>query len=284
MESSGNGKIEWTVSGVTLELQQDQGSHPTGDAVDVGGGGGDSTGWRMWNSGMVLSRYLEANYASVLRPRLTRRGGGPVRVLDLSCGPGLLGLGCAVTAAVHGMDVEVVLTEMPNSSLDQLNRNVVAVNEQMTARFGDKYRPARAAALTWGEPSPALLTGAEDAADAAAAAASGFDVVLVSDCLFIAVRDYLYTQFLSTMKYVCLPRDGGAPADLGTQILFAYEVRHSLLVLVGGKYEHGPFHLSCCPAGAPCLSEQLQWQHADATRGRLCRSAASWRRRASSSS
>lgn len=51
--------------------------------------------------------------------------------------------------------------------------------------------------------------------------AAGFDLVLISDCLFIAVRDYLFTQLRAAMVTACTsPRDAE-----GTLLLFAYEER-----------------------------------------------------------
>lgn len=50
---------------------------------------------------------------------------------------------------------------------------------------------------------------------------AGFDLVLISDCLFIAVRDYLFTQLRSAMVTACT-----SPGDAeGTLLLFAYEER-----------------------------------------------------------
>lgn len=198
-EKEDYGRLVWDVCGHTIRLDQRQQS-----------GGG--TGWRMWGSALVLAKYLEANAVTLLQPRGVRcqqtqttahLGKGTheperlsagavtatadsigdthctaaVRVLDLSAGPGLLGLACAVIAAKNGLDVEVVLTEMPSSSLDQLKRNVEAVNAACRAELGAAYRPAAVAPFSWGE-------------DVATNTAfiKGFDVVLVSDCLFIAVR------------------------------------------------------------------------------------------------
>ena len=51
--------------------------------------------------------------------------------------------------------------------------------------------------------------------------AAGFDLVLISDCLFIAVRDYLFPQLRSAMATACT-----SPGDAeGTLLLFAYEER-----------------------------------------------------------
>ena len=51
--------------------------------------------------------------------------------------------------------------------------------------------------------------------------APGFDLVLISDCLFIAVRDHIFPQLRSAMVTACTP-----PADSeGTLLLFAYEER-----------------------------------------------------------
>eukprot|EP01052_Picozoa_sp_SAG31_P008535 SAG31_NODE_433_length_15750_cov_6.132579_12_plen_321_part_00 len=226
----GGRSIEWTVSGITLKLLQEQ--------YSVGTDGSDGTGWRMWNSGMVMSKYIEANFESLFKPRFLAAhgaaagssGGRPVRVLDMSAGPGLLGLSCSVIAAVKGLDVEVVLSEMPNSSLDQLASNVATVNKQMVAMFGDRYRPARAAPFTWGEPSAELWLDSNDrtgsaAMDSPQVCQPNFDIVLVSDCLFIAVRDTLYTQLLGAMEYACSPPQLDKQSDQGTLLLFAYEER-----------------------------------------------------------
>lgn len=50
---------------------------------------------------------------------------------------------------------------------------------------------------------------------------AGFDLVLISDCLFIAVRDHIYQHLRSAMATVCT-----SPVDAeGTLLLFAYEER-----------------------------------------------------------
>ena len=214
-----DGVVQWEVCGHTLRMQQQQ----------LAGGASDGTGWRMWNSALVLAKYIEANAPALLQPRLRRPPGvggdaaataaaAPVRVLDMSAGPGLLGLACAVCGATHGLAVEVVLTEMPSESLTQLQANVAAANAQLSATLGAAYRPVSAAAFTWGE-SP---SGA-----AAAAFADGFDVVLVSDCLFIAVRDDLYSELRAAMTTVCTPPPSATPTEqqASTLMLFAYEER-----------------------------------------------------------
>jgi hypothetical protein len=219
------GRLEWDVCGHTLRLEQRQQS-----------GGG--TGWRMWGSALVLARYLEANAEDLLQPRGLHRvrqaaeggagrtdGSAAVRVLDLSAGPGLLGLACAVVAAKHGLDVEVVLTEMPSSSLDQLEQNVAAANAACSAELGPAYRPASVAPFTWGE-DPA----------SSAAFVGEFDVVLVSDCLFIAVRDGIFAELRSALLGACTAPcssyadgdsgdAGGGTQGKGSLLLFAYEER-----------------------------------------------------------
>ena len=137
-----DGTVHWNVCGHTVRVQQQQ----------AGGGSADGTGWRMWNSALVLAKYIEANALELLQPRLGQRreGGTTVRVLDMSAGPGLLGLACAVCAAEHNLDVEVVLTEMPSPSLLQLETNVAAANEQLGRKFGAAYHPAQVVPFTWG--------------------------------------------------------------------------------------------------------------------------------------
>lgn len=137
-----DGTVQWEVCGHTVRVQQQQ----------LSGGAADGTGWRMWNSALVLAKYIETNALHLLQPRLGqgREGDGPVRVLDMSAGPGLLGLACAVCAAEHNLDVEVVLTEMPSPSLLQLEANVTAANEQLGRKYGAAYHPAHVVPFTWG--------------------------------------------------------------------------------------------------------------------------------------
>jgi len=139
-----DGTVHWVVCGQTLRVQQQQ----------MGGiNAADGTGWRMWNSALVLAKYIEANALELLQPRLgaPRAGAAAVRVLDMSAGPGLLGLACAVCAAKHGLDVEVVLTEMPSPSLVQLQANIATANEQLGRVLGAAYRPAEVVPFTWGK-------------------------------------------------------------------------------------------------------------------------------------
>lgn len=140
-ESDDDGTVQWDVCGHRIQVHQQQ----------IGGNNAaDGTGWRMWNSALVLAKYIEANALELLQPRLGRQGGATVRVLDLSAGPGLLGLACAVCAAQHGLDVEVVLSEMPSPSLLQLETNVATANEQLRHKFGAAYKPAEVVPFTWG--------------------------------------------------------------------------------------------------------------------------------------
>ena len=221
-----DGVVQWEVCGRTLRMQQQQ----------LGGGAAaDGTGWRMWNSALVLAKYIEANALQLLQPRLRgHRGGGAggavVRVLDMSAGPGLLGLACAVCGAEHGLQVDVVLTEMPSPSLTQLESNAAAANEQLGALLGAAYRPVQVVPFTWGEQP----TGA-----VADCFALGFDVVLVSDCLFIAVRDDIYLLLRDAMTTTCT--SGARTGDEGSLMLFAYEERlteeeHAFLADVDGVF------------------------------------------------
>ena len=51
----------------------------------------------------------------------------------------------------HGLDVEVVLTEMPSPSLVQLQANIATANEQLGRVLGAAYRPAEVVPFTWGK-------------------------------------------------------------------------------------------------------------------------------------
>ena len=199
-----HGLVSWEVCDHTVQVEQRQ---------QPGGG----TGWRMWNSALVLAKYIESCGEQLLKPRVATKGAGsaerPVRVLDVSAGPGLLGLTCAVVAAKNNIRAEVVLTEMPSLSLVQLEQNVAAANKQLGAELGDAYRPATVQPFTWGEDVES------------SALAQDFDLVLISDCLFIAVRDNIFAELRSAMLSLCASPACGGDDDTGSMLLFSYEER-----------------------------------------------------------
>lgn len=113
-----------------------------------------------------------------------------------------------ITAAVLG--AQVCVTDVGETQLDLLRRNT-ALNQELARARGERLDLA-VEELWWGS----APTGA---------ARPPFDVVVLCDCLFIAVRDSLQDALLRTLRQVCGP---------DTVLLVAFEERvvakeHALL-------------------------------------------------------
>lgn len=104
-----------------------------------------------------------------------------------------------IAAAVLG--ASVCMTDVGETQVDLLRRNL-ALNQELARARGQQLDLA-VEELWWG-------------ADPPGAARPPFDLVVLCDCLFIAVRDSLQDALLSTLRQVCGP---------DTVLLIAFEER-----------------------------------------------------------
>ena len=141
-----------------------------------------TTGWTVWNSCFVILRYLE----KLLEKDQLRLG----TVLDLSGGLGLLGIACALRGG------ECIVSEVGPAQLEAINKN---------ARYNLVENKVRALEFPWGAQSTVSKLG-------------NLDLVLASDLLYIAIRDNLEEELLSTL--LTLVNAPGSPT-----VVFAFEVR-----------------------------------------------------------
>lgn len=141
-----------------------------------------TTGWTIWNSSFIILRYLERQ----LRTPSFELG----RVLDLSGGLGLLGIACAL----HG--ASSTISEVGSAQIEAIKLN--AQQNLLGSTIVVKK-------FEWGSKSALNDLGP-------------LDLVLASDLLYIAIRENLEDELLSTL--VELVHSAGTPS-----ILFAFEVR-----------------------------------------------------------
>ena len=169
--------------------------------LDEDGSLATCTGYVLWEAAYALLRMIESQRS--VGWWKTRR------VLDYSGGIGTLG----VAVALLDRATRVTITEFGASQLDLIRANCEANGIRCA---GDNPR-VEVAEAPFGD------------ADACAALLRGrkpFDVILVSDVLYIALRDGLERELLESL--VQLLRGAGtcgAPAGTVTELLFAFKIR-----------------------------------------------------------
>jgi hypothetical protein len=128
----------------------------------------EGTGLITWDGATALARHLETHARKSIKNR---------NVLELGAGTGLSGLAAAALGASH-----VLLTDLPYS-LSNLERNVA----RCEAEWGlERGKCISVAALDWCQPIPASISSPD-----------AFDVVLISDCVWL---DYLVEPLVSTLS------------------------------------------------------------------------------------
>ena len=184
---------------------------------------GFRTGGWMWPASFVMLRFLENLFArqSAESSNANRDGGDnespaddgegsvdssvdtavkdwlrlprhpPRSFLDFSAGPGLIGI--AVARALPPTTCKVHITDFGKAQIDLIRRNCALNNVE-----------ASVSELRWGDKAGNLLQPAAQEADQrlpedAAARRESFDVVVCSDCLFIACRDDLRQEFVDSL-------------------------------------------------------------------------------------
>ena len=176
--------------------------------------GSDNTGWCVWEASNVLLRYvaIDDNVDALLAAGSRgspARGTSPfdwasLRLLDLSSGAGLVAVACAAAGA------RVLATDIPDQ-LPQL--------ERVVARAGQSGR-VTCAPLWWGAPAselrPPWVAADDSGGSGGAVAGDWFDVALVSDILYIALRDGRTAELAETLR---------AAVAASAACLFSFEER-----------------------------------------------------------
>mmetsp|Transcript_60722 Transcript_60722/g.136816 ORF Transcript_60722/g.136816 Transcript_60722/m.136816 type:complete len:299 (+) Transcript_60722:134-1030(+) len=153
-----------------------------------------NTGWRTWAGSWMLAKYLESRLASTSRS---------LRVLDLSCGTGLLGISLA--CAGH----QVLLCDL-DINVATVRANIARNSHVLKPiRVAGESRPqARASVVeyAWGRILPEEMCQA-------------FDIVACGDLLHHVWSGRLQTEFLHTLQEIF--RHGAE------EFLFGFQVRSS---------------------------------------------------------
>jgi len=154
-----------------------------------------NTGWRTWAGSWMLAKHLEKELAknAQLPPCSRGRGGEALRVLDLSCGTGLLGISLA--CAGH----EVVLCDL------DINVGTVRANIERNI-CGARASHARVVGYAWGRLLPDAMS-------------HEFDIVACGDLLYHVWSGRLQVEFLHTLQEIYRLGAG--------EFIFGFQVRSS---------------------------------------------------------
>lgn len=179
-------------------------------------GATDATGTTLWPTALPLLMHLQG-----VVPQLQQRTAGPLRILELGAGCGLLGLGLAATC-----HADVVMTESGSAlddgetSLSWLERNV-ELNREICEAGGGHVSCAK---LAWGD--------SDDIAAVRARYAEGFDLVVGSDVLYDSTR---FPELWTTVDAFAAANDHGATVDETADLdvivphavgIFGYQIRN----------------------------------------------------------
>jgi predicted nicotinamide N-methyase len=176
--------------------------------------GQDNTGWCVWEASNVALRFVasdanvaylcgdgikssleasssastavaasdrtDADIASSTRESLSGVALSKLRVMDLSCGAGLVALACATVGAT------VTATDVP-VQIPQLEHNIAH------SKLGDRIHTYT---YFWGEPVESL----RPTAVSPTGADIWYDVIIASDIVFIALRDSREKELQATLR------------------------------------------------------------------------------------
>lgn len=174
---------------------------------DKGEDGQDNTGWAVWEASNILLRWVasDANVAHALSsapgdanaidPAPAHHTWSSLSVLDLSAGAGLVALAAAAggARAVAASDIPAQLPQLR----DNIRRSGYAVvsptSTSTSIQGGIAVIP-----YYWGEDVAALKPSALSSEDEAGDV--WYDLVLVSDIIFIAIRDGRTKELEKTLR------------------------------------------------------------------------------------
>lgn len=149
--------------------------------IDGFGSGVLGTGGVVWEAAYVILRYIEKWGCSTSFEKETSVAGK--RVIDLSSGTGLVGIGAACLGA------NVTLSDVGDTLLGQIRANCDRNAKEITRGGGH----IRVVDFSWGS-STAKLTRTSDGIS------TPFDLVLASDVLYCAIRDGIEDKLIHTLN------------------------------------------------------------------------------------
>ena len=196
-------RVSYTFRGATISLLQTPRDRVYGVADAP-----DNTGWAIWEASNVLMRWLsaDANVRAALRsPRAP--AWGELRVLDVSAGAGLVPLAAAAAgaAAVTASDIPEQLQQLTLNiarggwCVGTAGCNGAAGGEADGVESGGDgcalHHNVRVAPYLWGGDIEPLRPPV-----ASAGGARWFDLALLSDILYIAIRDKREAELAHTIR------------------------------------------------------------------------------------
>mmetsp|Transcript_8320 Transcript_8320/g.10828 ORF Transcript_8320/g.10828 Transcript_8320/m.10828 type:complete len:271 (+) Transcript_8320:943-1755(+) len=128
-----------------------------------------TTGWTVWNANFVALRYLESKGQAWFKNK---------EILDLSAGLGMVGIACAKAGA------NVTISEVGSRQLECIQNNV---------EMNDVAHRTKVVELPWGDKTAfqRLMQSRDNL---------GFDIVVASDLVYIAVRDSIHNLLVNTLS------------------------------------------------------------------------------------
>lgn len=172
--------------------------------IDGFGAGVVGTGGSIWEAAYVILRHVEKwGRSATFNETDSDTSVEGLRVLDLSSGTGLVGIGCALLGAT------VTLTDVGDVLLGQVRENCKRNEKQISRGKGE----TRVLEYYWGKDTARLTAMSA----ATTSSTSPFHLVLASDILYCAVRDGLEKELLRTLDDLVV--------DPATLCVFGFKVR-----------------------------------------------------------